>query len=301
MEKPDPTATPAVPETTTAAAHLLAAAALRARAEPPPLPAEWAAWLQDGLGRGCDRAEMGRALAAAGFDSRLAIACDVADEPALGPRPEPDLRANTLFCGDRRVRLLAQFDRPQLLYVDGLLDDAECDALVLLARDSLLPSTVVDDLSGANRPDPQRSSRGCVFARGHTALIAALEQRIARLLAWPVSHGEGLQVLCYPPGAEYRAHMDWFDPAKPGGALQLQRGGQRVGSLVIYLTEPEAGGGTRFPQVGLELRPRRGAAVYFANVDAQGRPDPASLHGGLPVLKGVKFIATKWLRERPFA
>lgn len=48
------------------------------------------------------------------------------------------------------------------------------------------------------------------------------------------------------------------------------------------------------------MRPSRGAALYFADVDARGVEDPVTLHAGVPVLAGVKYIATKWLRERPY-
>jgi len=131
-------------------------------------------------------------------------------------------------------------------------------------------------------------------------LLDRLERRIAALVAWPVTHGEGFQILRYEAGAEYRAHLDTFDPARPGSAAHLRRGGQRVATLVIFLTEPEAGGGTRFAKAGLEVCPQRGSAVYFACVDEDGTIDPLSLHAGMPVVAGVKCVATKWLRQQPY-
>ena len=123
--------------------------------------------------------------------------------------------------------------------------------------------------------------------------------RIARLLRWPVDHGEGLQVLHYRPGAEYKPHYDYFDPKEPGTAHIVRRGGQRVATLVMYLNNPLRGGGTTFPDVGLEVAPQRGHAVFFA----YERPHPATrtLHGGAPVIEGEKWVATKWLRQREFA
>ena len=111
-------------------------------------------------------------------------------------------------------------------------------------------------------------------------------------------NGEGLQILHYRPGTEYKPHYDYFDPAQPGTPTILQRGGQRVGTLVMYLGEPEKGGGTVFPDVHLEIAPKRGNAVFFT----YERPHPSTrtLHGGSPVLAGEKWIATKWLRERRF-
>ena len=98
----------------------------------------------------------------------------------------------------------------------------------------------------------------------------------------------GAMVLC--------AH--YFDPAEPGTPTIVRRGGQRVGTLVMYLNTPEKGGGTIFPDVQVEVAPQRGNAVFFS----YERPDPSTrtLHGGAPVIAGDKWIATKWLREREF-
>ncbi|MDQ3271200.1 MAG: 2OG-Fe(II) oxygenase, partial [Pseudomonadota bacterium] len=133
---------------------------------------------------------------------------------------------------------------------------------------------------------------------GETGLVATIEARIAKLLDWPVENGEGLQVLRYGPGAEYKPHYDYFDPAEAGSATILARGGQRVATLIMYLQEPVEGGATVFPDLRLQVVPRRGSAVFFSY--SQAHPSSQSLHGGMPVLAGEKWIATKWLREREF-
>ena len=107
-------------------------------------------------------------------------------------------------------------------------------------------------------------------------------------------------MLQYEKGSEYRPHYDWFDASRPGPRKHLERGGQRVGTIVMYLSDVEAGGGTSFPNIGLTVQPKKGAAVFFANSDAYRHPDPQTLHAGEPVEKGVKYIATKWLRERAY-
>ena len=136
------------------------------------------------------------------------------------------------------------------------------------------------------------------FQRGENELVERIERRIARLVNWPEENGEGLQILQYRPGAEYKPHYDYFDPNEPGTPTILRRGGQRVGTVIMYLAEPAKGGGTVFPDVHLEVGPKRGNAVFFS----YERPHPSTrtLHGGAPVLAGMKWIATKWLRERRF-
>lgn len=201
-----------------------------------------------------------------------------------------------LDAGDRQVHLLASLMLPRVVVLGGLLSDEECDALVELARPRLRRSTTVDGLTGGDRVHGDRTSQGMFFARGANALCATIEARIARLLDWPVENGEGLQVLNYPPGAEYRPHYDYFDPAEPGTDVLLERGGQRVATVVMYLDTPERGGATTFPDAHLEVAAVKGNAVFFS----YDRPHPMTrtLHGGAPVLEGQKWIATKWLRER---
>ncbi|MEZ0308755.1 MAG: 2OG-Fe(II) oxygenase, partial [Ramlibacter sp.] len=187
---------------------------------------------------------------------------------------------------------------PRVVVFGGLLSDEECEALIALAKPRLARSLTVATKTGGEEINADRTSNGMFFQRGENDLIRRIEARIARLVNWPEENGEGLQVLHYQPGTEYKPHYDYFDPNEPGTPTILKRGGQRVGTLVMYLGEPDKGGGTTFPDVHLEVAPKRGNAVFFS----YDRPHPSTktLHGGAPVLAGEKWIATKWLRERRF-
>ncbi|WP_444814740.1 2OG-Fe(II) oxygenase [Variovorax flavidus] len=214
--------------------------------------------------------------------------------------PGPDLSASPLYIdvGDRRVQVLQTMRNPRVIVFGDLVSDEECEALIAAARLRLARSLTVETQTGGEALNVDRTSDGMFFERGENAVVARLEQRIATLLQWPLEFGEGLQILRYSPGAQYRPHFDYFDPGEPGTPTILRRGGQRVATLVMYLQEPEQGGGTTFPDVGLEVAPKRGTGVFFS----YDRPDPATrtLHGGAPVLAGEKWVATKWLREREF-
>ena len=200
--------------------------------------------------------------------------------------------------GDRTVDVLATLTQPRVVVLGGVLSDEECDALIAAARPRMARSLTVQTQTGGEELNPDRTSNGMFFNRGESELITRIEARIGRLLNWPVDHGEGIQVLHYHPGAEYKPHYDYFDPAEPGTPTILKRGGQRLATLVMYLSEPARGGGTTFPDVGLEVAPQRGNAVFFS----YDRPLPTTrtLHGGAPVIEGEKWVATKWLRERVF-
>ena len=217
------------------------------------------------------------------------------------PMPGPDLTHSPLYldAGDRRVQVLQTLRHPRVIVFGNLLAGDECEALVAAARLRLARSLTVETHTGGETVNVDRTSDGMFFERGENEVVARLEQRIATLLRWPLEFGEGLQILRYAPGAQYRPHYDYFDPAEAGTPTILRRGGQRVATLVMYLQEPEQGGATTFPDVGLEVAPVRGTAVFFS----YERPDPATrtLHGGAPVLAGEKWVATKWLREGPFA
>jgi prolyl 4-hydroxylase len=220
--------------------------------------------------------------------------------PPAVPVPEPDLKESPLYvdAGDRRVYVLQTMQNPRVVVFGDLLSAEECDALIGLARPKLARSLTVQAKTGGEEINADRTSNGMFFQRGENELVRKLEERIGRLLNWPVENGEGLQILHYRPGAEYKPHYDYFDPAEPGTPTILKRGGQRVGTLVMYLGEPDRGGGTIFPDVKLEVAPKRGNAVFFSYDRAH--PSTKTLHGGAPVLAGEKWIATKWLRERRF-
>jgi prolyl 4-hydroxylase len=214
--------------------------------------------------------------------------------------PEPQLDESPLYIatGDRRVAVLQTMAEPRVVVFGGVLSDEECEQLIALARPRLARSLTVATRTGGEEVNADRTSNGMFFQRGETELVRRIERRLATLVNWPEENGEGLQILQYGPGAEYKPHYDYFDPAEPGTPTILKRGGQRVGTIVMYLAEPDKGGGTVFPDVHLEVAPKRGNAVFFS----YERPHPTTrtLHGGSPVLAGEKWIATKWMRERRF-
>lgn len=226
-----------------------------------------------------------------------AAAQDTADER---PRPAPALEDNPLYLnlGDRKVSVLMAMRHPQIVLFGDFLSKDECDRLVETARPRMQRSLTTDIRTGADKVDAVRTSRGMFFSRGETPLVAAIEARIARLLRWPLENGEHLQLLHYRPGERYEPHYDYFDPNGAGTAAVLSRGGQRVATFLMYLREPERGGETTFPDLGLQFAAKRGSALFFSYPNAH--PSSMTRHGGAPVTAGEKWVATKWLREREF-
>jgi len=274
-------------------------------------------WIIEQAQAGCRPEDVLAAMRASGWDDEVAVrgledtlsqflaertnGVDPAALPEPLPVPEPNLDGSParVRAGDREVQVLLTLHHPRIVLFGGLLSDDECDELIAAARPRLSRSETVMNDTGGSEVHASRTSDGMFFGRGESPLCERIEQRIATLLRWPLTHGEGLQVLHYTAGAEYKPHYDYFDPAQPGTSAVLRRGGQRVGTLVMYLNTPARGGGTVFPDAGLEIAPTRGHAVFFS----YDRPHPASrtLHGGAPVTEGEKWVATKWLREGEFS
>ena len=219
--------------------------------------------------------------------------------PVRVPVPVEPNGASLLDAGDRQVQVLASLMLPRVVVLGGLLADDECDALIDLARTRLRRSTTVDPQTGGDQVHADRTSRGTYFTRGQNALCARIDARIARLLDWPLDHGEGLQVLNYGPGAEYRPHYDFLDPAAPALADTLARQGQRTATFLAYLNDDYAGGETAFPELDWRFSGQAGDALLFFNVDDAGQPIRRSLHAGLPPAAGEKWLLSQWIRDRP--
>ena len=269
-------------------------------------------WIVAQAEAGCQPEEVVRAMVASGWHEGVAIEAleqtlrgrlEEVRQAQLTPAaavPEPAVSegATVIEADGHPVEVVMTLKHPRVVVFGNLLTSAECGELMELARPRLERSETVDTATGGSEVNSARTSDGMFFAPGEHPVIARLERRIAALLNWPTERGEGLQILRYRPGARYEPHYDYFDPEKSGTPRIIERGGQRVGTLVMYLNTPARGGATTFPDAGLEVAPVRGSGVFFS----YDRPHPSTrtLHGGAPVLAGEKWVATKWLREGVF-
>ena len=180
---------------------------------------------------------------------------------------------------------------PHLTLFHTLFSAEECRYLAEAAAPMLEPSVVVDPATGRQRPDPARVSDGVGFTRPlENPAVHALNRRIAAASGSDVAQGEPLQVLRYRPGGEYKPHFD----AIPGFS------NQRVMTMIVWLNADYEGGETMFMKTGAKLKGGIGDALLFRNALPDGSRDPDSGHAGLPVTRGEKMIASRWIRARPF-
>jgi prolyl 4-hydroxylase len=159
-------------------------------------------------------------------------------------------------------------------------------------------STVVDNTTGVGVINTNRTSSGSFYRIRENKIVTYVEGMLSALFQFPEEHGEGLQILKYEKGQEYKPHYDYFNPKNSGSHVQLKRGGQRIATAIVYLTDVEVGGATVFPDAGLEVYPKKGRVLYFAYPTPT--PESKTLHGGAPVVEGTKWVATKWIHGQPF-
>lgn len=263
---------------------------------------QWQAWLQENLARGCDHESILQAMEQRDFTRKDAqeliqrFSTHDGEEFIYGT-PIFESAESTLNIAGHVIELRLRLAQPRIVVFDQVLSALECDELIRLSKVKLSRSTIVDPITGREEIIRDRSSSGTFFNINENAFIASLDQRVSQLMQLPVENGEGLQILNYQVGGEYKPHFDFFPPTDAGSAHHLSMGGQRVSTLVIYLNEPTQGGETSFPEVGLSVVPKKGSAVYFEYTNPQGQVDRLSLHAGEPVRSGEKWIATKWMRQ----
>lgn len=179
---------------------------------------------------------------------------------------------------------------PRVRVWRALLSSDECAHLATSVLDLLAPSMVVDPRTGQQVAHPvRRSSAAVIGPTRETLPIQAIQRRIAAITGTDTQQGEPLAVLHYAPSQEYLPHVDTL----PGEA------NQRIATALIYLNAAYEGGGTHFPANDVTVAGGLGDVVAFDNVLPDGSPDPASRHAGLPVRRGAKWLATRWIRREP--
>lgn len=181
------------------------------------------------------------------------------------------------------------FDRPQFLTPEL------CTRLIALIDKDRRPSTIADP----NGDDYFRTSETCDLD-GEEPAVRELEARLFELNGIDPDHGEPVQGQRYEVGQEFKAHTDYFEPGGQDFAKYCSVAGQRTWTFMIYLNTVAAGGATRFKVVDKLFRPETGKLVCWNNHRPDGTLNAATLHHGMKVRKGVKYVITKWYRERPW-
>jgi prolyl 4-hydroxylase len=182
----------------------------------------------------------------------------------------------------------------ELFVVPGFLDDNACNEMIARIERERRPSTIADDLGIANF----RTSETCDLDSADTE-VQAVDEAICSLLGLDGAFGEPIQGQRYDVGQEFRPHTDTFNPGQADYYLHCADWGQRTWTAMVYLNNVQAGGATRFKNIDKTIQPVRGTLLAWHNLLPDGRPNDATLHQGMKVRAGAKYVLTKWFRERP--
>lgn len=177
----------------------------------------------------------------------------------------------------------------------GFLDPDLCAELIALIDAERRPSTVSD----YNGDDAFRTSETCDLSADVPA-VAELERRILDFIALDPAHGEPVQGQRYAVGQEFKGHTDYFEPQGIDFHKYTSVAGNRTWTVMLYLNEPRAGGATRFKAIDKIVQPETGKLLCWNNLRPDGTPNPATIHQGMKVRSGVKYVITKWFREHPW-
>lgn len=189
-------------------------------------------------------------------------------------------------------------DAPRIRTIEAFASSSECRWLIERARARLKPAPVIDAL-GKQIVDPVRTSKGTAFELlDMDVVIEVIRARISAAIHIPVTVFEPTQVLNYCVGEEFKLHVDFLESDNPQHQRQIESQGQRIATFLIYLNADFGGGCTEFPRIGVNYRGRAGDAIFWANCDIEGRPDPMTLHAGLPPTRGEKWVLSQWIRDR---
>ena len=193
-------------------------------------------------------------------------------------------------------------DAPSIRTCKGFASVAECDWLIELARKDLRRAKIYRKDAAGHEHSHTRTNTESDYTIGNADIVLNLiRARLAAAAGIDSRRFEVAKLLHYEPGQQFEAHCDFQEPATPALRQEIERYGQRVATLLVYLNDDYGGGETDFPRIGLRHKGARGDALLFANVQPSGALDYDTLHAGLPPTSGVKWVLSQWVRDRPIS
>ena len=188
---------------------------------------------------------------------------------------------------------------PLICVFEDFLEESEMEQLLVAAKPKLTQALVTGAKTGV--ADPERTGSNCWISHRHNEVIGELSLRIAEVVGIPLGNAESFQVVYYQQGEEYAPHFDAWDVGTERGYRCMAMGGQRMVTCLLYLNDVEAGGGTSFPNLDMEIRAKKGRMLIYHNCfEGSTVRHPNSVHGGMPVRRGEKWACNLWFREKSY-
>lgn len=228
-----------------------------------------------------------RALSLLALAAEQGFADAVAELALIGPSRDPE----ELFAAPPAEKLC---EHPRVRRIEGFVTPEICDWLIERARGRMKRAATLEREGERERvrtiSEHRTNSAFVVPVLEGGVVMAVIAERIGRAMRVPPEVFEAPQVFHYATGEQYQLHVDYIEGAPI----------QRIATFLVYLNEDFEAGETWFPHPDLRIKPSRGGALYFANVDLEGRPDPLSVHAGTPPTAGEKWLLSQWVRDQPY-
>ncbi|MGP4060528.1 2OG-Fe(II) oxygenase [Halobacillus sp. H74] len=199
-----------------------------------------------------------------------------------------DHQGNKIITEDREIAIIAKMEDPMIAVLGNVISDSECEELIRVSNERMNRSKI----GSKHEVSDIRTSSSTFLPEDN--ITARIEKRMAQIMNVPVEHGEGIHILNYKQGQEYKAHYDYFRSKAKATK------NPRISTLVLYLNDVEEGGQTYFPHMNLSVSPQKGMAVYFEYFYSDPAVNERTLHGGSPVTVGEKWAATMWVRRKQY-
>lgn len=184
---------------------------------------------------------------------------------------------------------------PLFQTTENFLTADECHELIEIAKLNLRESTTINGNTGLVQISDYRTSESYHISPDH-ALTHKIHTKISIALGIDPSQFEKIEIIKYKVGDMFDNHVDYFTSTT--GKNQFVNGGQRVGTVILYLNDVVSGGETFFPRLSIVEKSKTGKMVYF-KYDYDENVNIKTYHKGMPVDSGEKWIATVWIRQSP--
>jgi prolyl 4-hydroxylase len=249
-------------------------------------------WLKRQIERGCSRREIADILFQQGFSIET-VRAQMGDEyPVDIERSTTRLEMPPILRNPPKNLRRVETPKLDLFVLEDFMGEKMCDQVAGLIRHHLKPSPLAGETKDAN----YRNSRTCFLNDLRSPVVEEVNQRICKTMGISPEYGEAIQVQHYDVGQQFKAHCDYFT----ANSAYEQNGpefGNRTWSFMVYLNDGMTGGGTKFHAINQTFAPRKGRALFWANLFMDRKPNPNTMHSGEPVASGTKIIITKWFRE----
>lgn len=210
---------------------------------------------------------------------------------------ESGVSKEKLFLGGYKYKVYSE--DPYLIVLESFLSDKEISDILKTVKDDQFQRSYVVEGNTGSAIHKDRTSSSAMLGRSSSETVRNIETRVNKIFNLSnVAYQEPYQLVRYGPGQKYSPHFDYFIENIPWAKKEVAERGQRVATILAYLQEPDGGGDTVFPRLGIRVPPKKGTAVLWFDMDGNGNVDPRTEHGGAEVSSGVKIAMNIWIRTK---